>query len=182
MTVAGGIIMKRTLVVFVLLATATAFAQDNKNPVTSVVKEILPRQQKNLVAAAEEMPADKFGFRPTPAQMTFGNLVLHIIQSNSYLCAKIGEVPEANSPGLKETDGKDKLVAALKASFDFCSTALGKVDDSKLGDTVELIGGREGPRAFALIALTNDWADHYSAAAMYLRLNGLLPPTAQEKK
>jgi hypothetical protein len=56
------------------------------------------------------------------------------------------------------------------------------VDDSKLGDTVELGGGREGPRAFALIALTNDWADHYSAAAMYLRLNGLLPPTAQEKK
>jgi hypothetical protein len=174
--------MKRPLVVFVLLATAIAFAQANKNPVTSVVKEILPRQQKNLVAAAEEMPADKFGFRPTPQQMTFGNLVLHIIQSNSYLCAKIGEVPEAKSPGLKEADGKNRLVAALKASFDFCSTTLSKVDDSKLGDTVELFGGRQGPRAFALIALTNDWADHYSAAAIYLRLNGLLPPTAQEKK
>jgi hypothetical protein len=181
MTVAGGI-MKRTLVVFVLLATATAFAQDNKNPVTSVVREILPRQQKNIVAAAEEMPADKFGFRPTPEQMTFGNLVLHIIQSNSYLCAKIGEVPEEKTLGLKGTDGKDRLVAALKASFDFCSTALGKVDDSKLGDKVELFGGREGLRAFALIALTNDWADHYSAAAMHLRLNGLLPPTAQRKK
>src|SRR5229473_4661751 len=180
-TVAGGI-MKRTLVVFVFLATATAFAQDNKNPVTSVVKEILPRQQKNLVAAAEEMPADKFGFRPTPEQMTFGNLVLHIIQSNSYLCAKIGEIPEAKLPGLKETDGKDRLVTALKASFDFCSTALGKVDDSKLGDTVELGGGREGPRAFALIALTNDWADHYSAAAMYLRLNGLLPANGTRKE
>lgn len=174
--------MKRTLVLFVLLATATAFAQDDKNPVTSVVREILPRQQKNIVAAAEEMPADKFGFRPTPEQMTFGNLVLHTIQSNSYLCAKIGEVPEAKTLGLKGTDAKDRLVAALKASFDFCSTALGKVDDSKLGDTVELFGGRGGPRAFALIALTNDWADHYSAAAMYLRLNGLLPPTAQEKK
>lgn len=174
--------MKRSLVVFVLLATATTFAQDNKNPVTSVVKEILPRQEKNLVAAAEEMPADRFGFRPTPEQMTFGKLVLHIIQSNSYLCAKIGEVPEAKSPGLKETDGKERLVAALKASFDFCSTALGKVDDSKLGDTVELFGGGEGPRAFALIALTNDWADHYGAAAMYLRLNGLSPLTAQGKK
>ncbi len=174
--------MKRTLVVFVLLAMATTFAQDNKNPVTSVVREILPRQQKNLVAAAEAMPADKFGFKPTPEQMTFGNLVLHIVQSNSYFCAKIGEVPEATTPGLKGTDGKDRLVAALKASFDFCSTALGRVDDSKLGDTVELFGGREGPRAFALIALTNDWADHYSAAAMYLRLNGLLPPTARERK
>jgi hypothetical protein len=35
-------------------------------------------------------------------------------------------------------------------------------------------------RASAMIALTNDFADHYSAAAMYLRLNGLLPPTAQQ--
>ena len=73
-------------------------------------------------------------------------------------------------------------MAALKASFDFCTTALAKVDDSKLSDQVELFGGRKGPRAFALIALTNDWADHYSSAAMYLRLNGLLPPTAQPKQ
>src|SRR5260370_32392328 len=144
--------------------------------------DMLPGAKQRLVAGVEEMRADTFGFRPTPEQMTFGNLVLHIIQSNSYLCAKIGEVPEAKSPGLKETDGKGRLVTALKASFDFCSTALSKVDDSKLGETVELFGGREGPRAFALIALTNDWADHYSAAAMDLRLDGLLPPTAREKK
>jgi hypothetical protein len=53
--------MKRTLVVFVLFAMATAFAQDNRNPVTSVVKEILPRQQKNLVADAEEMRPTSLG-------------------------------------------------------------------------------------------------------------------------
>ena len=72
-------------------------------------------------------------------------------------------------------------MAALKASFDFCTMALTKVDDSKLGETIQAYGGREAPRAWALIALTNDWADHYGAAAMYLRLNGLLPPTAQKK-
>jgi uncharacterized damage-inducible protein DinB len=173
--------MKRILVVFVLFAATAVFAQD-KNPVTSVVREILPRQQKNLVAAVEEMPAGKFSFKPTENQMTFGHLVLHILESNNYLCSKIGDVTEAKPTGLKESDEKDKLVTALKASFDFCSTALSKVDDSKLADEVELFGGRKGPRAFALIALTNDWADHYSSAAMYLRLNGLLPPTAQPKK
>ena len=173
--------MKRILVVFVLFAATAVFAQD-KNPVTSVVREILPRQQKNLVAAVEEMPAGKFSFKPTENQMTFGHLVLHILESNNYLCSKIGDVTEAKPTGLKESDEKDKLVTALKASFDFCSTALSKVDDSKLADEVELFGGRKGPRAFALIALTNDGADHYSSAAMYLRLNGLLPPTAQPKK
>ena len=172
--------MKHAICLLLLLA-ATAVLGQEKNPVTSVVKEILPRQQKNLVAAVEEMQADKFSYHPTEAQMTFGHLVLHIIESNNYLCARIADLPEVKPAGLKESDGKDKLVAALKASFDFCTTALAKVDDSKLGDTVELYGGRKGLRAFALIALTNDWADHYSSAAMYLRLNGLLPPTAKPK-
>lgn len=172
--------MKRILIVGVLFTTSALLGQD-KNPVTSVVREILPRQQKNLVAAVETMPADKFGFHPTPAQVTFGHLVLHIVESNNHLCARISDSPELKPTGLKDTDEKDKLVAALRTSFEFCSTALGKIDDSKLGDEVELFGGRKGPRAFALIALTNSWSDHYSSVAMYLRLNGLLPPTAQGK-
>jgi uncharacterized damage-inducible protein DinB len=173
--------MKTTICTMLLLVSAAMFAQE-KNPVTFVVKQILPRQQKNLVAAVEEMPADKFSYKPTEQQMTFGHLVLHIIGSNNHLCSTIGGIPEAKpSTPLKESD-KDQLVAALKASFEFCSTALDKIDDSKLGEEVELFGGRKGPMAFALIALTNDWADHYSSAAMYLRLNGMLPPTAQPKK
>ncbi len=169
--------------VFVLVFCALippAVAQ-KKDPVTTVVKEILPRQAKNLQAAVETMPADKFSFRPTEPQMTFGHLVAHMIDSNYYLCAKASDTAQPKTAPIKETD-KDALVAALKASFDFCNTSLAKVDDSKLGDTIQAYGGREVPRAWSLIALTNDWADHYSAAATYLRLNGLLPPTAQPKK
>jgi len=174
--------MKQAFCVLLLLAATSVLAQD-KNPVTSAVKEILPRQQKNLVAAADEMPPEKYAYKPTENQMTFGHLVLHVIESNNHLCSKVGDAPEVKAAvPLKETDGKDKLVPALKASFDFCGTALGKVDDSKLADEIELFGGRKGSKAFGLIALTNGWADHYSAAAMYLRLRGLLPPTAQPKK
>jgi hypothetical protein len=50
-----------------------------------------------------------------------------------------------------------------------------------LAEKIQAFGGREAPLAWALIALTNDWADHYGAAAIYLRLNGLLPPTAKKK-
>jgi hypothetical protein len=193
--------MKRMFVLLVLLASTTfLFAQDKpeqnkteptntaqakaaptKNPVTDTVREILPRQQKNLIAAVEEMPADKFGFSPTPAQITFGHLVLHMTMSNIELCSKAGSMPPPPMKSAPETD-KDRLLAALTRSFLFCEAALNRVDDTKLGDPVELYGGRQGTVASALIALTNDWADHYSAAAMYLRLNGLLPPTAQPKK
>jgi uncharacterized damage-inducible protein DinB len=171
--------MKTTIFALLLLSAAAMLAQE-KNPVTSVAREILPHQQKNLVGAVEAMPADKFEYKPTEQQMTFSHLVLHIIGANNHLCSTIGDIPETKpATPLKESDGKDKLVTALKASFDFCTTALQKVDDSKLSDEVGLFGGRKGPRAFALFALTNDWADHYSAAAMYLRLNGIIPPTAK---
>jgi len=174
--------MKKAICVLLLLAASSLVAQD-KNPVTSAVKEILPRQQKNLVGAADEMPAAKYTYKPTEKQMPFGHLVLHVIQSNYMLCSKVSDTPEPKlATPLKETDGKEQLVPALKASFDFCSTALGKVDDSKLADEVELFGGRKGSKAFALLALSGGWSDHYSAAAIYLRLNGLLPPTAQPKK
>jgi len=106
-----------------------------------------------------------------------------VLQTNNYLCSKIGDVPEAKAaPPLKDSDGKDKLVEGLKASFDFCTSALSKVDDSKLGDELELFGGRKGSRASAKFMLSGSWADHYSEAAMYLRLSGLIPPTAQPKK
>jgi len=174
--------MKRLFLVVTLLSCAALVAQET-NPVSSAVKEIMPRQQKNLVAAAEEMPADKYNYKPTEQQMTFGHLVLHIIGTNNDLCSKISGVPEVKPPvALKETDGKDKLVEGLKASFDFCANALTKIDDSKLSEELELFGGHKGSRAFALIVLSNSWADHYSSAAMYLRLNNLLPPTAQPKK
>ena len=161
--------------------TAETKATPAKNPVTDTVREVFSRQQKNLLAAVEEMPADKFAYSPTPAQMTFGHLVLHMTMSNVELCSKAANMPPPPLRPAPETD-KERQKAALTRSFLYCEAALDKVDDSKLGDTIELYGGRQATVAFALIALTSDWADHYSAAAIYLRLNGLLPPTAQSKK
>jgi hypothetical protein len=131
-----------------------------------------------MIGAAESMPADKYGFKPTPEMNSFGHLILHSIESNNLLCSKISgtAAPDAK---LADTDGKDKLVSGLKASFDFCGTALAKVDDSKLGEPMVLFGNRPATRAAALIGLSNGWSDHYGAQAIYLRLNGILPPSAQ---
>ena len=153
-----------------------------KNPVSTVLRTSLASRQKNTLAAIDAMPADKFGYKPTPDQMSFGHLVVHIIESNNGLCAKVADVPAPKVEEFKETDPKDKLLAAARASFEFCSTALANVDDSKLGDSVELFGGRQFPRAMGALGLASGWADHYAAAAMYLRLNGILPPSARPKK
>jgi uncharacterized damage-inducible protein DinB len=161
-------------------SASAAQAAPVTNPVSTAVRSILERQSKNIIAATEEMPADKYSYQPTPAQITFGHLVMHMANSNFHLCSMISGVELPKMDELKETDAKDKLTGALKSSFDFCTQTLAKVDDSKLGEVVFTRGTFTLTRASAMIALTNDFADHYGGAAMYLRLNGLLPPTAQQ--
>lgn len=151
-----------------------------KDPVTASLRILLPRSRNNILGAITAMPADKFNYKPTADQITFGHLVVHIIGSNNNGCAKVADVPAPKVDELKDTDPKDKLLAAATASFDFCGDAIGKMDDSKLGDSVEMFG-RQLPRAMAALGLASGWADHYGAAAMYLRLNGILPPSAQPK-
>jgi hypothetical protein len=153
-----------------------------KDPVTASLRVLLPRSRNNTLGAIGAMPADKFSYKPTPDQMSFAHLVVHIIGFNNALCAKAADIAEPKVEEVKENDAKDKLLAAATASYDFCSEALGKMDDSKLGDSIELFGGRQAPRAMADLILASGWADHYAAAAMYLRLNGILPPSAQPKK
>jgi uncharacterized damage-inducible protein DinB len=176
--------MNGTIVIPALLLLAAAAAQTTSgptnNPVSTALRDVLPGRQKNTVAAVEAMPAEKFNYKPTADQMTFGHLVLHIAETNDLLCSKAAAVPAPKVDEVKETDSKDKLVAALKASFDFCSDALAKMDDSRLAETTEIFPGRQGSRAWASMILAGAWADHYAEAAMYLRLNGVLPPTAKK--
>jgi hypothetical protein len=142
---------------------------------------MLPRWRSNTLGAITAMPADKFNYKPTADQTTFAHLVVHIIGFNNAVCAKAADVAAPKVEEAKETDSKDKLLAAVTASYDLCAEALGKMDDSKLGDSIEIFG-RQGPRALADLILAGGSADHYADAAMYLRLNGILPPSAQPKK
>lgn len=179
--------MKRTLAILALsLLVASAFAQitpaQEKNPVSAALRDILPGRLKNTVAAVEAMPADKFSYKPSADQRTFGQLVGHMVEANYLICGKAAAVPAPKVEEIKDTDSKEKLVGAIKASFDFCSEALAKMDDSKLAETTEGFGGKQVTRAWFSLVLASAWADHYADAAMYLRLNGILPPSAQPKK
>jgi len=165
-------------------ASAAAAAPDMSpvaNPVSGYVKAGVARYEKNMVAAAEAMPAEKYVFKPSPEMNSFGHLVMHIAQSNNTFCSKISgqAAPDAK---MSESDPKDKLVAALKDSFAYCTTALAKVDDSKLGEQFMFFGNRPISRGGALVQLGGSWTDHYATQAIYLRLNGILPPTAQPEK
>ncbi|MBV9343101.1 MAG: DinB family protein [Acidobacteria bacterium] len=167
------------LVALMLSITGTA---QSKNPISDVLREMLAGRERNTVAAFEQMPADKFDYKPTPDQMTFAHLAAHIVESNYYFCANVGGIPQPKIEELHGTEGKQKLVDAVKSSFDFCHEALAKADDSKMTDNIVWFDGKQRPRAWAFMGLASSWADHYGMAATYLRLNGQTPPTGRKDK
>jgi hypothetical protein len=169
------------------IASAVQTYKTSPNPVSDTLRQLVARDSRNLVASADLMPAEQYDYHPTPAQMTFGELIVHIVQTNIALCSGISGTPtpltREELGKLAGTDAKDALVGAIKRSFDYCTDALAKVNDSQLGDEVTMFGRPTGQsRAAMMITIATDWADHYSTAASYLRLNGVLPPTAQPKK
>jgi hypothetical protein len=157
------------------LCCAPVLAQDNKNKVSNFIREALAGRSKEIMAATIEMPADKFNLAPTPDQMTFGQLTLHVATVNYFYCSKIGGVPEAELPKISDTAPKDKLVERLKGSFDFCTAALAKLDDSNKSETL-MLGETKTSRAMAILTLSGTWNDHLAQQSEYLQAVGRALP------
>jgi hypothetical protein len=160
------------------LALAGA-APDPTTPVSDAVRSAAARAEKNFIAAAEAMPPGKYGFKPTAGQMTFGEVIAHMSGGNDALCSSIGGVPAPKRPELGAGASKENLIARLRETFQFCETTLSRVNDSRLEGMVPYFGSGKVSQAAAMVAAAEEWAGHYSQIAVYLRLNGLLPPTAR---
>ena len=126
-----------------------------------------------LVAAFDSIPADKFDYRPTPAQQTIGYIAQHLENANYSLCERLGDLkhPRTAKDSLADTIKarwpKDTLVARLEASLRFCDDAMERVDRLQ-----------SAALASTLLAIETDLAEHYSQLAVYMRLLGMVPPSA----
>src|SRR5438309_6557098 len=155
---------------------ATAAPSPPASPVADALRAMEQRFSRILVAAAEAMPADKYSYRPTPAQMSFAQIQAHLAnEGNDVLCSKVAGVPAPQRAAVDSTAGKDALVARLRETFQFCEQAFAHLDDSKLNEPIQLFRPNPFSRARAIMITVGDWADYYSQEANYLRLNGVLP-------
>jgi uncharacterized damage-inducible protein DinB len=159
------------------------------NPITTAFRGRILAQHRNLAQAFDSIPGAKFGFKPTPAQQTIGYVAQHLVNDNYFFCSNFGAAKptraekESSTPdSVKATWPKEELVTNLKASFAFCESALGQLDDAKLAEqfSMTLPNGqtRSSTRASMVLGHALDLTDHYSQIANYMRLNGMLPPTA----
>ena len=126
-----------------------------------------------LVAAFDSIPADRYDYRPTPAQQTIGYIAQHLEDANYSLCERLGELKHPRMPKdsladtVKARWPKDTLVARLALSLRFCDTAMERVERLQ-----------SAAMASTLLAFETDLAEHYSQIAAYMRLLGMVPPSA----
>ncbi len=175
--------MKRLICLAILCLAAPLMAQAQDaaaNPLSATIHKILNDNAKNLVAGAAAMPAEKYSFQPSPDIRTFGQVIAHVAMVNNNVCAMLFKPAAAMPDKIAETDPKDKLVAGLKASMDYCDQAFSKLTDANLTEMIPAFGGRQMTRMGVALIVTNDLIDHYAGMAIYLRMNKVVPPTAMK--
>ena len=132
-----------------------------------------------LAKIADAMPEDKYGFKATPAQRSFGEHVMHIAQINMMLLQTFGSKVPAPQIDMKATSKAD-VMKAMADSFDYGTAILKEQTDQTMAGTIQ------GPpwmgpstRARMIAFLIGHTQDTYGQMVVYLRLNGLVPPASQ---
>ncbi|MEJ2215777.1 MAG: DinB family protein [Gemmatimonadota bacterium] len=132
-----------------------------------------------LVASAEQMPEEKYGYKPTPEVRSFGQIIGHVANSQYGFCSTaLGEKPPVTEDMEKRTT-KASLVQGLKDAFAYCEKAYA-MSDAAAAATTKLFGA-DRSRLFVLVFNVSHDFEHYGNLVTYMRLNGMVPPSSQPR-
>lgn len=154
--------------------------QDSK-PVTPISEALAAYNQtkKDIVGAAENMAADKFSFKATPEIRTYAEMFTHVAQVQMSICPVI-----AGNPGPRRAQStastKEEVLALIKKSFDGCDAAYDSVTEANAME----VGGQGFMRGTKLGDMWKNVAHNnemYGQMVIYLRLNGIVPPSTAER-
>jgi uncharacterized damage-inducible protein DinB len=155
-------------------------------PILKAARDLYQIVKCDVIAAAEVMPESGYSVKVDPDVRSFGQQVAHIADAN-YLFASscLGEpnpFPGATpvEPGILERSKVTKrdILAVLKSSFAYCDGAFNSASDTTLAETV-LFRNETVPKAFLLNLAFLHTAEHYGAMTLYLRSQGIVPPSTE---
>jgi uncharacterized damage-inducible protein DinB len=140
---------------------------------------------RKLIAMAEDFPEDKYDFKPTPAQRTFAEQLLHAAGANYYFTYPARGEKTAVDENPKRSIYKTKadVVAYVKKSFADGAEAIKAKGDKGMNDLIVDPFAHQQVRIY-------DWAygliehdgEHYGQLVVYYRISGLVPPESRPKK
>jgi len=174
--------MNRTLLTLLVSSLAGFFAgmfalqAQTTNTLSNEVKQSYTNVKNNLLKAAEKMPEENYGFKPTPDIRTFGALVAHVADSQTRACnAVMGQQKQASA---SSKTSKADIVAALKDSAADCDKAFNALTDAASTEMVKM-GRSEVTKMGALMRTVAHDNEEYGYMAVYLRLKGVVPPSSE---
>jgi uncharacterized damage-inducible protein DinB len=174
--------MKR-LVTLLLLAVATPAFGQKKAPAASnagvaALRTVWEIQSAYLQRAAEQMPEADYSYQPVATVRTFGRHVGHVAGAQNLMCSSaLGEASKSEDDIEKSMTTKAQLVAALRASSEYCRRAYAQSDAAAARST--MLFGEKRSRMFALAANATHDGEHYGNIVTYLRIKGMVPPSSQ---
>ena len=177
----------------VLLAFAfPGYAQDAMKKETAVkpadpeLKVVLDSWNdigRKLTAMAEDFPEDKYDFKPTPAQRSFAEQLLHAAGSNYYFTnPAMGQKPPAGEDPKRDLyKTKADIVEFVKKSFADGAAAIESKGEKGL--STEVVYGDQKARILDIAyGIIEHSGEHYGQLVVYYRLAGLVPPESRPKK
>ena len=171
-------LLAAALATAVLLAPSAAAAQ---SPLMDSVKAQFGSVKGVLLKTAEKVPEPLWAFKPTPEVRTFGQIIGHIADANTMICAAAaGDKP--TPPNAEKTmTTKEQLSKALADSFAYCDKVMGAMDDKKAMETVKFFIGGMTPRAMVFGFNTAHDYEHYGNLVTYMRINKIVPPSSEKQ-
>lgn len=185
--------MNRTVIatVFAALTLPAAYAQmggmampaapppASTGPASEVLRSY-SSIKPNVIKAAEKMPDADFQFKPTPEIRTFARIVNHITEAQLRTCSALNGTKFDATKVPSDTADKATILAGLKASFDECDKAYSALTETNVTEMIP--SGPNGKRSRVGFAWGNVSHDNeqYAELSTYLRLKGLVPPTAEK--
>jgi uncharacterized damage-inducible protein DinB len=187
--------MKRlSFLAIVLLAFAfPAHAQDAMkkdaavkpaDPELKVVLDSWNEVGRKLIAMAEDFPEDKYDFKPTPAQRSFAEQLLHAAGANYFFTNPVmGKEPQAaEDPKRDQYKSKADIVAFVKKSFADGAAAIQSKGEKGMTTEVVYLPDQKARVLDIAYGLIEHSGEHYGQLVVYYRLAGLVPPESRPKK
>src|SRR5437667_11859418 len=166
-----------------IVAAAVPSLLSAQTPAPSMAKELaasFQRASTEIVDIAEVMPAEKFGYKPTPEIASFGDQLVHVAGiTQRFIDTAKGTKTEAAHHGAM---AKPEVVALLKKTFQNAQDMITPLSDAQLSEPIKFpFGDRTVTRATFWQGPLYQIRNHHGQLVVYLRMNGIVPPTTARR-
>lgn len=164
---------------FLALPAGAVAQSGNGNPVSTSLEGLYGITKQHVMATADVVPENLYGYRPTEEVRTMGQILAHVANSQFFFCSAAAGEQSPQQENLEETrTTKAQIVDALNASFAYCDRVHGGMTDARGAEMRDFFSGPMAASAILAFNAAHNY-EHYGNLVTYMRINGIVPPSSR---